>query len=602
MSYGHHNLKRGDRDRPLVDEKTKKEAKKRTWGGAENTPGDLKNPVQEVTIDPSTSNRLNVPEWVKQLQNDLSTLGFLIVGEPTGEFDLKTEWAVREFQIYAKMETVAKLKEGLPDEVRQGADAVKLLGQKKGSNPPVSVYVDSLESVTNAAPYTGPVSGVVNEGTRNALTHWMEENYRCPVVIEAWTTPGNKRTALFVQNKIPSVNIWIHNEVSSTEPRMFFRDFSGYYTFPQGRSQNEYHVFGTFMEKTKGSKYNGPKSVPPNHCWSEAELLPSVIKKSGTFSDSESSTFKVIRAVSEVECYGFLDSVNCYDNVFASFGPCHWTIASRDGRNIGKGELAAFFALLKHSDRSAYVKGIGFFGIGTLGEWDSGTGQGNGKSFFNSSQRKFEGYITQEKNEGAHKQFPLKENEFNYFRTWHWHFRFSMSGRTIDGYKKAAYDLARIRLRDIINTPWGKDVPRVNKGTAQEQDAKVGDIITSECGLAIILRWHVFRPRHMISSGEAGKNLVNALKNAKTKKPDLDWEMDVKKWSDDHEAAIIQGLIDEIPASETGFLGTISEVGNWPTWHPKKNLRKYQLNSFLSSLIETRNSFSFNSTGLPPAP
>ncbi len=121
----------------------------------------------------------------------------------------------------------------------------------------------------------------------------------------------------------------------------------------------------------------------------------------------------------------------------------------------------------------------------------------------------------------------------------------------------------------------------------------------TEC---LLLRWHVFRPRHMISSGEAGNNLVNALKNAKTKKPDLDWEMDVKKWSDDHEAAIIQGLIDEIPANNRDLSSTISEVKNWPTWHPKNNPRKYQLNSFLSSLSETRASLSFDSNGLPPAP
>lgn len=41
--------------------------------------------------------------FVTQLQRDLRELGFLLAGEPSGDFGLETEWAIREFQIYARM-------------------------------------------------------------------------------------------------------------------------------------------------------------------------------------------------------------------------------------------------------------------------------------------------------------------------------------------------------------------------------------------------------------------------------------------------------------------------------------------------------------------
>ena len=52
--------------------------------------------------------RTEVADHVQQLQQDLRDLGFLLVGNPDGVLGRKTEWAVREFQIYAKMEYVAK--------------------------------------------------------------------------------------------------------------------------------------------------------------------------------------------------------------------------------------------------------------------------------------------------------------------------------------------------------------------------------------------------------------------------------------------------------------------------------------------------------------
>ena len=61
----------------------------------------------------------------------------------------------------------------------------------------------------------------------------------------------------------------------------------------------------------------------------------------------------------------------------------------------------------------------------------------------------------------------LSENEGNYFKTWHWFYRFVMAGRTVAGYRQRMWHMARIRLRDIMQTPWSAaaGVPAVPAGT-----------------------------------------------------------------------------------------------------------------------------------------
>src|SRR3954469_225880 len=138
--YGGYDLRRGDSDSRL------------RYGGSDRQvggPHPLPGPGQ-------------VP-FVLQLQRDLLELGFSLVGEPDGELSRLTEWAVREFQIHARMPRVAH-------ELPMSSDR----------------YLDRLEQAANDAPYSGPVSGVVNLQTRAALGLWLARRWRCPVVLEAW--------------------------------------------------------------------------------------------------------------------------------------------------------------------------------------------------------------------------------------------------------------------------------------------------------------------------------------------------------------------------------------------------------------------------------
>ena len=75
------------------------------------------------------------------------TLGFSLIGDADGVFGRTTEWAwaVREFQIYARMEILARIDPDLKDKIPDTHDFLKLI------------------EVKNDDRYTGPISGVVRQ-------------------------------------------------------------------------------------------------------------------------------------------------------------------------------------------------------------------------------------------------------------------------------------------------------------------------------------------------------------------------------------------------------------------------------------------------------
>ena len=116
-------------------------------------------------------------------------------------------------------------------------------------------YVDRLVGTPNPRRYTGNVSGVVNAETRALLGHWISNRWRCPMIVEA------RNMAAGAPGAVHTENIWLWNEVTSTSPRMFVRDFSGYYTFPAGRNASDLIVLGDYAAY---GRWSGPRSVPPN--------------------------------------------------------------------------------------------------------------------------------------------------------------------------------------------------------------------------------------------------------------------------------------------------------------------------------------------------
>jgi hypothetical protein len=567
--YGDHSLCRGDRDQSGTQPAV--------YGG---------------TPQPTVA---NPPTFVKQLQRNLKTLGFDLVGTDDGSFGRQVEWAVREFQIYAGMPKLAREKD-------------------VAAGPPP--YSARLEQVSNPRRYTGPVSGVVNLDTRDLISLWVRKRYRCPVIVEAWsvktvggklqldkiwqqpagTTPGLKPG--------PADNMWLHAEIDSGSPRVFARDYSGYYDrdIPASRTPEidghpEIRVIGDW--RALSTVFTGPASLPPNHTWPSAELLPEdLMGQPLPASGPTRATYKAVRAASEVECLGFFDSLNAYDNAFVSQGPCHWTLGLVDvaSHAVDDGELCGYLSYLRENEPGAFAKALTRFGLNVKGEWKDANGIPNGQPLL-KRDRKYASWVARQNESGGWDPVPLDEDEGNYYKSWHWYYRFQMAGRTNSAYRRRMWHMARIRLRDILSTPWG------NTGTDDipgAPNATVGDVYTSERAAGWLLRWHIRYPanvvRYSTADGfRAGDRLREAFGlSGLTAGPP-------SGWGDAEEAALLDGIERRYTAIGGEFRTTMDYVRDWPgAWGT--NPRRYALDPSIGALATTRGSFALDTTDLPPAP
>lgn len=591
-SYGDFCLQRGDHDgNPQRNQAPR-------WGGVVNPPP----PVGASAQTPQDAGGVTIAvhEYVQKLQRDLRSLGFLIIATPDGQFDRYTEWAVKEFQCYARMRNVAQLNaqrlQQYSSQTGQSAVDVSALGARPRANPPASYYVSTLDSVVNDVPYTGPVSGVANERTRSAIEHWLSNNFRCPVVVEAWEIdPQGQRTSI-VSN---GVNIWRYDEITSGRARMFYRDFSGYYTYPDGRNSNEYQVLGAYYTY---SRYGGPGSVVPNHTWPQAEMTPERLIGSATTlaslqadqNGATTSTYRVVRATAEQECMAAFDSINAYDDALISLGPCHWTMGLMPQNGYHNGELPGFLAYVLSRNQESYLSTIGNFGLYPSSVWmqSSTWTAANRGLLWNSNQRTFNGWIKTHNESTDPAQAPgniqnlddvnRASDEANYYKTWHWFFRMVMAGRTVAAFQQAMWDMIRYRLRDILNIP-----AQAGSGPSTIVST-LGGIFTSEKAVAILLRWHIYRPAHV-----TGQRVSNSIRSAITANPTLNWTLPLEQWTNAHETALTSQLLSDA----TTVNNTQTNLAAWPNY-PGRAARNYTLGTELGSLRETRNSFNLDSGGL----
>jgi hypothetical protein len=435
--------------------------------------------------------------YVEQLQKDLEELGFQLFpeGYKYGTFDEKTEWAVREFQIYAKMPKIA-------EQVERG-----------------DRYVDCLKQQNNTNRYKGLINGTVNQEARQLIELWKTNKWRCPVIVEAWYKQQNAEKPFNLKQVLPkkNQNIWLADAVTE-DARMFVRDFTGYYDVPSEHSDfSQYYdlskedperieklkqliVIGAYSKSLKG----GPVSLGAYHVWEpETEIRPETFidsdKTYQTLNQSESSTYRVVRAVAEIECEGFFDVINAYDDAYISLGPCHWS--------LGKNELGGFLAYFQNKFPESFKKLVDFFGVRPSQYWNQ-VQEGNtktGRSIFNPDQRLYNSSVSLQTEQSQTKN-SNNSKYANYLKTWHWVYRFAMAGReggnrTTD-FRRCMWEFAVMRIRDILSTPipqeWG--IPNVSG-----RPAKIGDIYTSEKAVALLLRWHVYRPSQVIIRGQASQ-------------------------------------------------------------------------------------------------
>ncbi|WP_406723867.1 hypothetical protein WJ438_03195 [Streptomyces sp. GD-15H] len=275
-----------------------------------------------------------------------------------------------------------------------------------------------------------------------------------------------------------------------------------------------------------------------------------------------------------MEALGFFDAVNCYDHAFASLGLCHWTLGARvwqpnntarrprEEWDAEEGELWAFLAYLRTSDEAAYNQLLGDCGIAPDRAWtgDGRTAAPGQDRLWVRDLRKYTAFGTATDRTGAAR--PLtgftapagsgvltygRYGEQEFFKTWHWFHRFVMAARTSAPFQRAMWDMARIRLRDILTTPW--NAPADNPAP-MDPGVTIGDVFRSEKTVALIHRWHVFSPASVCrrnSTGVAATTLQRVVVTARANRPDLVWGTNPAGWTVDHEEALAAAALERNP-------------------------------------------------------
>jgi len=209
------------------------------------------------------------------------------------------------------------------------------------------------------------------------------------------------------------------------------------------------------------------------------------------------SRLHVMSAVSVNE--GKLEAINTFDNAFLTFGCFQWTVGAADGA----GELPAMVNQLKQADANAFNQLLGQFGL-DVASVSSPAGQPP-RGFFSLH--------------GAVVKTP--EDKGQKLRTLEMAFRFFRAGQD-DAMRKVEIEYAASRI-DLF----------YRDATHKIRNQFIGDFVSSEFGVALILDEHVNRPGHVPGTLAAA---VDKFINSTGK-------TDPTTWTDQDEASVLNSYI-----------------------------------------------------------
>jgi len=425
--------------------------------------------------------------------------------------------------------------------------AEKMLAQEQ---PGTGVYADRLKSVTNTAPYAGKAHGHLDADTEAVLMEWekAENQWRCPVVIETWWTrwtklkhpDGGKDLKWHVRDRIfndpASQNVWLwdhgkrlkgrtlsgREDVAANQRARFYAvDLSGRF--------DHNAVFQALVAEDKGRMLVGQHEVNPDVDGPVSSPKAGTVRRPVTPERISGDTYakltmggqivyRIARAVSEPECFGFLDSFTSADRAILSIGLCHWTLSRFKGEKVEDGELEAFCAYIKAKKSALFAEMVGRFGLEPVHDWYA---KGGTSGLVNSAQRKFETNFKEfawdhENNKPFQREVPREIARYNMFRSWHWIYRFHILLRIADDLPVMMWDMIRFRIRDLlqVTVPASLGIPENVKGTP----LVLGDIFRSEETIVLIVEWHVNAPSTLLTSGLPSIHLAEAIKTAASSK------------------------------------------------------------------------------------
>ncbi|MHA6645700.1 hypothetical protein [Mesorhizobium sp. A623] len=472
--------------------------------------------AENATVDAIIGDDI-FPQTMKQRVNEL---GFGNLGPTNNTFNDRAHWAVREFQIYSKYQTVATEPQGATGE-----------------------YADRLQAQVNPSPYTGPLNGFLNTATRERIDLWGRpaNRLRCPVVVTARTGDPQWQGV-----QAGGENIWAHNDITTRDPRVFVRDVSDRYNLPAQDARdatvggNRYIILGYYEPRGTG----GPNMLP-DHSWATMRLDSlrlTGVNETTLFGPGGNaamlSTYMTVLPTIEKEAASRFDVCNAWDEgATLSLPLFHYTFSS--------GELGGLFAYMENEVPGDFASAITFFGLKQANAWANVRQSSGARTSRMQCIRKVG---------GTFENVPQTQEDENYFKNWHWFYRAVMANRIFDTWKSRSYNFARWRLNDVragmmTNQPVGNEANApVAANTAVPN---LGQIFTSERALAMLLRWHVNRPAHILIGNPptAAAHLWGAIERAQDPAQngglDLNWAGDMANWANDHETALMNGLVAE---------------------------------------------------------
>lgn len=550
----------------------------------------VKAPVATGTAASGAATVKNVQDedtrLIAKLQRHLWDLGFWVFPrkqnedgtvEPAvnGEYDWRTEWAVREFQAAAAMPNVAV------QDVKKAPTAAecKMPGR----------YLSSLSAAKNDKIFPEHPSGVVTAKTIEWIKHWQAKHYRCPLVIQALKKQrevvegpaGKKGEKPKKKTRMVEVahreNIWCFDEVQNSTCTMYAWDFSGHYDVPRGMPTVKARI-GSYQP---WRAYGGPLG---RNNWDCARLTPESWhgKSWQNMSDQEKSTWRAIMAVAAQECGGGLDVINAWDNCLGSAGHFHWTMPKwNEGKTKGKkvipgtvapGEYCGLVSYLETKYPAAFDKCFKDFGLWGPA-WNAADATAGRARV--SASAVYVGYVYTKDDKGTFLRRPVGNaradfDETNWLRGWPWIYRLQLAARTCEEYRQATWDMAYQRIKNILLMTsvdsWFPAQARNAAGTP----LTIGDVVTSEQGVASMLRLHV---RWSSALGATGKPILrDAVKRVLADKTltdgkgnPLDWKKPAKDWEDAHEVALVDAIIASTMAhADPKQVASVTNARFWP--------------------------------------
>lgn len=417
-----------------------------------------------------------------QAKELLIKLGFrFLQNVKPDKLGLQLDLATREFQRYAKMPQVAF---------------------DPGTGNPV--YSERLRQEVNSNPLGVDVQidGRYNEPeTRARLDLWRGSGYLCPVVISSWMVNGDQRVKCDREND----NIWLPQQATRPKNRVYVRDFSG-----MPNTTSAFVRLGRF-EGVGPTRLSGNLGEAVDRV--SYEELTKGSPLSGELEIRRQRTFRVVGAVAYAETGGLFtlknetwptyDAINARDNAVVSMGFCHWTLGLLDEKKQrAPGELGGLLSYLKsRPHETAFQMTLGRWGLDVHKNWAQLGAAPGGHATYESSLQDWHW------TDGAHEPRPITGREQSEFlRSWHWFYRWVLAVRFSRDLQLGFWHMARLRLRDLLEVPWplageartGDVIPQVEID-GKRRPAKLGEVFRSERCRALLLRWHVKFPSHVVN-------------------------------------------------------------------------------------------------------